>query len=353
MWSDIASLVRKGNRFLLTTHINPDGDGIGSELALYRYLRFEGKEIRILNANHTPKHYDFLDQEGAIEVFTGDENQLEAFDCDSIFILDISTVQRLGPLGDHVMSSKAKKICIDHHQSNNRFADVNVIDTGACATGELIYDLIMFMRGWLDCSIALPLYVSIMTDTGTYRFSNTNARTHEITAWLVTAGVNPRKVYERIYENNSPGHIRLLARILDTLQVTEDGRIAWISVKQDVFRETGSKPEDLEGMIDYLRMIGGVEICVLFLERAAGGTKVSLRSKGVFDVNRFAANYGGGGHHHASGLVVDAPPEEAAPVIVTGLDRSLQDIPPYDINTDIETCVEKDDGASGTQGTRS
>jgi len=319
MWSEVKTQLKRGTSFLITTHINPDGDGIGSEIALYRFIRSLGKSVRIMNVNHTPRHYRFLDEEGIIEVFDTDNPRDDAFDCDVIFILDISTSERLGPLGDRVLDARAKKVCIDHHQSNDRFADVNVIDTGTCATGELIYNLIMSIRGWLDEALALPLYVSVMTDTGTFRFSNTNDRTHLIASHLVSAGVNPRKVYEQIYENNSVGQVRLFSRILDTLEITGEGKVAWIKVRRSVFDDTGSVPEELEGMIDYLRTIGGTEVCMLFLEREQGGTKVSFRSKGDFDVNRFASQYGGGGHQHAAGMVLEGNLDESAERVVEQL----------------------------------
>jgi phosphoesterase RecJ-like protein len=323
MWREAKALVKKCNTFLIATHINPDGDGIGSEVALARFLRSEGKSVRILNMNRTPEHYAFLDEEDTIEVFSPESPQLDAFACDVIFVLDISTSKRLGPLGTHVMSSSAVKICIDHHKSNDGFADLNVIDTGVSATGELIYDFLMATKGWLDLDLAIPLYVAIMTDTGMFRFSNTNARTHEITAHLLDIGVDPRKIHEQIYENNSVSQVRLLSRILDTLQITPDGRIAWVKVRRRIFEETAGQPEDLEGMIDHLRMIGGVEVCLLFLEREAGGTKVSLRSKNELDVNQYASRFGGGGHHHAAGMVLESGIDESAERVVGEITLAL------------------------------
>jgi len=319
MWSDIANIINRGNSFLITTHFNPDGDAVGSELALHRFLRFLGKESRIINGNPTPERYSFLDPDGEIESYSAENHQSGAFSCDAIFVLDISTLERLGPLGELVQSSRAKKICIDHHISNGRIADVNVIETGVSATGELIYDLIMSMRGWLDEKLALPLYVSILTDTGGFRFSNTNDRTHIITSHLLSVGVDPRYVHEKIYENNSAGQVRLLSRLLESFRITDDGRIAWVRVSRDVFADTGSTPDELEGMIDHLRAIEGVEICLLFLEREIGGTKVSLRSKSVFDVNLFASKFGGGGHKHAAGMVIESDLEESVERVIAEL----------------------------------
>ncbi|MFQ6104799.1 MAG: bifunctional oligoribonuclease/PAP phosphatase NrnA [Candidatus Glassbacteria bacterium] len=347
MWGEVASLIKKGKKFLITTHLNPDGDAIGSELALHAFLSSMGKEVRVINVNPTPPHYRFLDTNDVIEVFAAGTSKSDCFDCDIIFVLDISTSKRLGPLGNIVLSSPARKICIDHHQSNDRFADVNVISTGVCATGELIYDLIMFMRGWLDSDVALPLYVSVMTDTGTFRFSNTNDRTHLIASHLVNSGVNPRDVYEQIYENNSVGQVRLLSKILGTLEVTEDGRIAWIKVSRSMFEDTGSNPEDLEGMIDYLRMIGGVEVCLLFLEREMGGTKVSFRSKGDFDVNLFASRYGGGGHQHASGMVLEDDLDKSASRVIEDLMQSMNPDSHGETGVGAGTLGDGNDGSSG------
>jgi phosphoesterase RecJ-like protein len=320
MWNEIAAIIKRGKKFLITTHVNPDGDAIGSELALHAFLRILGKESRIINGNLTPDRYSFLDTEGDIEVYSEEEHSAKDFDCDAIFVLDISNLARLGALGGLVQSSRTRKVCIDHHISNDRFADVNVIQPAASATGELIYDLIMSMRGWLDGRIALFLYVSILTDTGGFRFSNTSGRTHIITSHLLSAGVDPRMVYEKIYENNSAGQVRLLARLLDSLRITDDGRVAWVRVSRSDFGDTGSSPDELDGMIDHLRAIEGVEVCLLFLEREVRGTKVSLRSKNDFDVNLFASRFGGGGHKNAAGMIIEKDLDDSIDMIVSELE---------------------------------
>ncbi|HSE39297.1 MAG TPA: bifunctional oligoribonuclease/PAP phosphatase NrnA [Acidobacteriota bacterium] len=301
----------KGNdRFIITTHVNPDGDGIGSELGLLRFLRSLGKEARVVNSTFTPRKYQFLERPS--EIFLYDPHDHSFFDsAQVIFILDISKWERLGPMHHVVQNHPALKICIDHHPLCGDFADVNWICQEACASGELVLQLIAEMQRSLTREIAEPIYASILTDTGAFRFPNTNSRTHAAASLLLETGINPAQIYEQIYERCSPARVKLLGMVLSNLEYMHEGRLAWAVVTQEMLMKTGVEPEEVEGFVDIARGIKDVLASLLFLELPDGRVKVSLRSKGLVDVNSYASQFGGGGHQHASGIMMRGPVDEA------------------------------------------
>lgn len=302
--------VLSNNRFLITTHVNPDGDGIGSELGLLRFLQGLGKEATIVNSTCTPCKYQFLERRSEIHLYDP-RNCAALTQAEVIFILDISKWERLGPMNPAVRNHPALKICIDHHPLSGDFADVNWICQDACASGELVLRLITEMGGPLTAEIAEPLYASILTDTGAFRFPNTNARTHTAASLLLETGINPAQIYEQIYERCSPARVKLLGMALCNLEYLHSGRLAWTVITQDMLRKTGVEPEEIEGFVDIARGIQNVLASLLFLELPDGHVKVSLRSKGDVDVNAFASRFGGGGHQHASGIMLEGPADAA------------------------------------------
>jgi len=303
-WQQVNDSIKKGVRFTLTTHINPDGDGIGSEIALYYFLKNLSKEVKIINHTKTPDSFKFLETDPpVIERYSKKHNDWIQ-NSDVIFILDISTSERLGNLGSPVNKSKAIKICLDHHVSNNSFGDINIIDHDACATGELVYDLISKYNKAFTKEIAEALYISILTDTGSFRFSNSSPRSHIITAELLEMGVEPRAMYEKVYEMTPWEKVFLFQKALATLRKESNGKIAYMYITQKMLDETGAKREDIEGFVDYLNIIKNIEIAILFVEAPKEGVKISLRSKGQVNVNKLAGIFGGGGHYHAAGIMM-------------------------------------------------
>jgi phosphoesterase RecJ-like protein len=299
--------IHQHQRFVITTHINPDGDGIGSELGLARFLRDLGKSVAIINSSGTPRNYQFLDRAG--EIFVHDSNMTYQLfrDAEVIFIVDISKWERLGPMKQPVKDHTGLKICIDHHPLCGDFADINLVCTEACASGELVLKVVIAMNGQLTQQIAEPLYASILTDTGAFRFPNTTANTHASAALLLSAGIDSGLIYEQIYERCSPQRVKLLSRALGNLEYLHSGRLAWTMITQTMLRQTGVEIEEVEGFVDIARGIKNVEVSAIFLELADGRVKVSLRSKGDIDVNQYAIRFGGGGHRHASGILMAGP----------------------------------------------
>ena len=301
-WKEIKSFIDKGKTFVLTTHINPDGDAIGSEIGMYHFLKSLGKEVHVINSDIIPELYHFLDKDCEI-VQKYEPFHDEIFDrCDVIFVLDISTTERLGKLGERIVGSKAVKICIDHHASNNLKYDIAVIEQTASATGELIYYFLKEIEAEITEDIAQSLYVAIMTDTGSFRFSNSTSDAHYVTSELIKCGINNRIIYEYVYENNPPRKVHLFAKTLSTLDIVHNGMIASMELTQKMLKETKTTKEDAEGFVDYLNTIKGVKLSLLFYEVNVTTTKVSLRSKGEVDVDKLAGEFGGGGHIHSAGI---------------------------------------------------
>ena len=295
----------------LCTHITPDGDGIGAEICLYHYLIARGIKAKILNTEPLSDRYRFLDDDGCVEVFDEEKHAGFVRDADLIFALDNSAVNRLGSLEPSVRASRATTICIDHHNVVEPFWNVNIIDEDACATGELVYQIVRGLGGELTFEAARAAYVSMVTDTGNFRFSKTSPRCHEAAARLLGAGVRPQQVYEEVFERNSPALIRLGGVALAGLRLDEAGRLAWITLTRDQILACDAESEDTSEVANGLLSTRGVRVAVLFKELGDGSVKISLRSKGDLDVNGLAASFGGGGHTNASGAVVETGFEEA------------------------------------------
>ncbi len=326
-WSVVDEALTGMKNIVLTTHINPDGDGIGSELALYYHLTNKGKDVKIINTSKTPKIYRFLDPDGTLLKQYEERDEETVRNADLIFVLDISTIERLGTMSEAVEKSPAKKVCIDHHYTNNRRFDVHVVDEEACATAELIYEYVKRDNGKnIDFKIVEAIYIAILTDTGSFRFSNSSAASHRIAAELIELGIKPRKVYEQVYESDSWEKILLLGKMLDRLRSAGDNRIAWSSLTNDIMKTIGATQEDIEGFVEHLSVIDGVEITMLFLELSSGKIKVSIRSKGNHDINRIAEQFGGGGHRHASGILFsEGAMEEISKKVVDAGVRLLEE----------------------------
>jgi bifunctional oligoribonuclease and PAP phosphatase NrnA len=308
----VRDAIKTHHKFVVTTHVNADGDGIGSELGLSRFLVDLGKSVKVLNSTPTPRNYQFLAPNGEIRLFDSQNPMEHLSDAEVIFIVDISKWERLGPMTAVIKNHPAIKICIDHHPLNGNFADVDLVCEDACASGELVLSVIDCMNGNLTQAIAEPLYASILTDTGTFRFPNTNSKTHAAASRLLATNIRSSEIYEQIYERCSPARVKLLGLCLTDLQYLHQGRLAWMMITQAMMRQTGVEPEEVEGFVDIARGIRNVEASLLFLELPDGRVKVSLRSKGEIDVNRYAGRFGGGGHRHASGILMNGPIASAA-----------------------------------------
>ncbi|MCE5262038.1 MAG: bifunctional oligoribonuclease/PAP phosphatase NrnA [Deltaproteobacteria bacterium] len=299
MLRKISALIGEHHTFLITAHERLDGDALGSELAVYALLKGLGKEAVVYNQDRTPENYRFLPGSDRI---VHELPPLEAFE--AAFILDCSELARVGGEAGRI-AGIPNLINIDHHVSNEGFCEVRLTDPQASSTGELIFRLVRDMGLDISKEIATCLYAAILTDTGGFRYNNTRRGTLLAAADLVGAGAEPQWISENVYEADSPVRLRLLAAVLPTLALEEEGRVGSIVVTQQALADAGALSEHTEGFVDLPRTIRGVEISILYAELPEGRYKLSLRSKGKVNVERVARTFGGGGHPNASGCRVE------------------------------------------------
>ncbi|HKO16337.1 MAG TPA: bifunctional oligoribonuclease/PAP phosphatase NrnA [Gemmatimonadaceae bacterium] len=308
----IARLARElvpGRRVAISTHMNADGDGCGSEAALARLLAARGLVCRIVNPTPWPALFDFLLDDQLAEETSKGTAALKGIDL--LLVVDISDVKRLGALAETVRALRVPKLVIDHHfPSDDPAGALLLTDTRACATGELVYDLACALDLEITPAVARSLYAAILTDTGAFRYSNTSPRAHAIAAELLARGVDPEQMYQRIYASAPVGRIRLLAEVLGSLGVDESCGIAWLTMPAGALEQHGVRSEDLDGMVEHARSIAGTRLALFFRDLGHGKIKISFRSTGNVDVNRFARQFGGGGHAKASGALVPGTLEE-------------------------------------------
>jgi phosphoesterase RecJ-like protein len=312
MWSKVADLVDQHSRFVLTTHAHPDGDALGSELALAAFLRQLGKDVAIVNVDPVPEMLEFLDLQGSVRVFHPDRDHATLAEAEVIFVLDAAEGWfRLGRMGEAAQGSSAATVCVDHHPDDGTFVDIAIIDSSAGATAELIFELIDYMGGKLTHDMAQALYVAIVTDTGSFRFGKTSPRTHGIAARLLEAGVKPQQVYSHLYEQRPLGQLHLQSQLLAQLTLAYGGRLAWSKVTREMLQRYGVARRDITHLVDLGLSVAGVEVSLLFSETRNGRVQLNLRSKGQLAVNGLAQRLGGGGHPFAAGAQVDGPLDQA------------------------------------------
>jgi phosphoesterase RecJ-like protein len=295
--------LRPGARVVLSTHINADGDGCGSQVALARLLGQMGVQATIVNPTPWPEMFRFLLGDDVREASARGAAALR--EADVLVVLDISDVKRLGQLGDAARALTVPKLVIDHHiATDDPAGDIVVSDTTACATGELVFDLLCVQGLALTREIATGLYVAMLTDTGGFRFANTTPRCHAIAGQLLAAGIDPEEIYRRVYASVPVGKLQLLREALATLEVDAARGLSWISVPAGALERFGVRSEDLDGIVEHPRSIVGTRLALFFRDLGHGKVKVSFRSTGSVDVNAIAREFGGGGHAKASGALL-------------------------------------------------
>jgi bifunctional oligoribonuclease and PAP phosphatase NrnA len=311
----LATHLTAGRRIAISTHVNADGDGCGSESALARLLPQRGISATIVNPTPWPALFDFLLGDDVVDASAKGPKALAGIDV--LVVLDISDLKRLGILADAVRKLKVPRIVIDHHvPSDDPAGDILLTDTTACATGELVYDLARTLGLQITPAIARALYTAILTDTGSFRFSNTSPRSLTIAAEMLTHGVDPEEIYQRVYANAPLGRVRVLAEALATLEVDPAHGLAWLSLTPGAVERNDVKSEDLDGIVEHARSIVGTKMAIFFRDLGHGKVKVSFRSTGNVDVNRFARHFGGGGHAKAAGAMIAGSLEDVRASVV-------------------------------------
>ncbi|MFN4260091.1 MAG: DHH family phosphoesterase [Gemmataceae bacterium] len=321
-WQSFAELARRQRRFLLTTHIRPDGDGLGSMLALAEVLQRRAESVQMVVASSIPARYDFLDPHKRIDRFEPPADRWRS--CDTVIVLDTGTWNQLGDFGPFMASLPAAKVVIDHHPTQDDLDALRCVDTSAEATGRLVYEAIHALNEPLSAPAAQALFVAVAMDTGWFRFSNTKPATYELAAELTRAGANPESAYQWLFEQNTLPRLRLTGLVLERLQTTCQGQVAYTEVLRDDYAATQALPSDTEDLVNYTRALAGVEVGLFFMEQPRGGVKISLRSRSRVDVGKIAEQLGGGGHRLASGAILDTTLDEARRRVLDAVQAALE-----------------------------
>jgi phosphoesterase RecJ-like protein len=325
-WSPFVDWVHRHQRFVLTTHIRPDGDGLGSMLALADVLEAPplSKTVYMTVASVLPPRYHFLDPAQRIRRFEPPGDLYH--DADAAIILDTGTWNQLGDFGTLLHSLPIAKAVIDHHLTQDDLGALRMVDTTAEATGRLVYEAILALGGPIPASAAHCLFVAVAMDTGWFRHNNTTPATFTLAADLVRAGARATEAYECLFEHNTLGRLKLMGLVLSRLQIAHGGRTAYTEIHRDDYAATGATPQDSEDLINYTRSLAGVEVGLLFMEQPRGGVKISFRSRRV-DVARLAERFGGGGHRLASGAVLETSLDEARRRVLAAVGEALDPLP--------------------------
>lgn len=327
----VIACIKSNKNFLITTHINPEGDALGSELAFYRLLKKMGKRAIIINQDNLPPGYDFLPGINRVKKINqkffskGQKENLSAIKFDCFVILDCSDLKRCGEV--YKINTGNKPILnIDHHISNKKFGDINWIEPNASSCAQMIYKLYKKLRLALDRDTATLLYVGILIDTGSFRYSNTTSFTHKIVSALLEYNLDTSEIYKNLYGNIPFQDMKLLSRILPTIRRLAQGRIAWFQIKRGLLEDRKPSFDLTENILNFARAIKDVEVTVLFKENLGkkNEVRVNLRSQGKVDVNKIAQFFGGGGHKTASGATVKGNIDTVRKKVLNKIQQALK-----------------------------
>jgi phosphoesterase RecJ-like protein len=328
-YNRIIEILKSNNSFVITTHVNPDGDAIGSELALAYFLQKLGKKFWIINHSPTPENFVFLDEENLIQKY---DSKLDDYilNADVLLAVDFNSLGRARSMMQVLEKSKAYKVIIDHHRNPQNFVNEIFYDIDEPATGNIIYKLIKtYNPDLIDKKTADALYAAIMTDTGSFRFERITPELHLIVADLISRGANPSYIYNKIYNEMSIEKLKLLGEAITNINLEADGKIAFMILDRQLIEKYVKTEEefDVDGFVNYCLSLKSVKVGLLFFE-LKNGVKVSLRSKEKFPVNSLAEKFGGGGHLNAAGIRLDGMKlNEVLPKVIQ---QAIEDLKQYE-----------------------
>ena len=305
-YQKLNDLISISKCILLSTHVNPDGDGLGCEIAFYHYLKKRNIECRIINSSSTPKSLSFLESDPIIEIYN---NSMDEWidQCDLAISFDIGDYNRMMELGER-LKGRVPVVCFDHHpqEDESNYSHI-ILDIKSPATGYMAWKYFQknYPNKLLSKNIATPLYVALITDTGSFKYECTSSDTHLMAAHLIESGVDNYEIHKKIYENKPKARVRILGKAINSLQYTLDNKVAWVEITEEILKECNASFDDTEGLGDFIRSIKGVEVSVVLTEREENKIKITFRSNGYFIVNTIAKKFGGGGHKFASGALTD------------------------------------------------
>ncbi|MGY8750454.1 MAG: DHH family phosphoesterase [Fidelibacterota bacterium] len=317
-WKSLHNTINSSARILLSTHENPDGDGLGSATAVYHYLTKIGKDCRLIIISDLPKEYQFLNLDNIIETYDSNLHDDWISQADLAIIFDVGDFNRLRQVGEKISANSIKAINFDHHPDlkDKRFSD-NYIQITAAATGEMVYDFLKSVNVNLTLAMANGIYTAVMTDTGSFCYSNTNQKCHQIAIECLDVGVNTSQIYQTVYENRTAGQVKLLAGIINNLNFSDNHELAWFSISQKMMKNANAINKDIDGFSDFVRSIQGVEVALMVFENTNGTCRINFRSKGKYIINTIAKSLGGGGHKFAAGAMKNGNLEDVLNDVLT------------------------------------
>ncbi len=322
-WQPLREIIDQNQRFVLSSHVRPDADALGSELGMAMLLEGLGKSVRIVNPSAIPDNLLFLDPTQRVMKIGKDISPKEVLDTDVHVILDTSAWVQLVDVGKVLKKTEAKRVVIDHHMSSDDLGAVVFKDTQAEATGAMIVRLAEALDLPLTPEMVLPLFCAIATDTGWFRFSSTTGETMRILGRLIDLGAKPHLIYEQLYERNSLARVQLTARVLAGIHLDCEGRLAYLTVKQSDFTATKAKPVDTEDLVNEALKIEGTQAAFIAIEQENQTVKVSFRSRTNLNVAQVAEQFGGGGHKQAAGAVLPGSLNKAVKLILAAMNTAL------------------------------
>lgn len=310
-WPRFVELVRGHRRFLLTSHVRPDCDALGSELALAAILEQIGKDVLVVNPFAVPPSFQFLDPQRTLKQL-GTDVSAEQLDCyEVLIVLDTTAWAQLGAMGEVIRTTKAKKAVIDHHLSQDDLGAELFKDPAAEATGRLVIEAADQLGAAISPEIAQAAFAALTTDTGWFRFASTTSQTLQLAARLVDAGAVPARLYQQLYEEETLARLQLVGRTMARTHTELEGRLIYTWIERADFEATGAMASDSEDIINMTLSVSGTEVALILVEQEMGGFKISFRSRGDLDCSRVAEQFGGGGHQAAAGAFLDEPLEAA------------------------------------------
>jgi len=323
-WPRLVELIGRSRRFLLTTHIRPDCDAIGSTMAMAAVLDRLGKEVILVGAFEIPPSQRFLDPEGRFQRLGVQVSKEAADSVDLLMVLDTSAWAQLGAMADVIRATKTPKAILDHHLSADDLGAEVFRDTRAEATGRLVAEAADRLGVAITPEMAAALFTALATDTGWFRFASTTPDTYRLAARLTEAGAEPDKLYGQLYEQDTLARLQLIGRAMARTRTELAGRLIYTSIRMEDFHSTGAAPSDSEDVINLTLAVAGTEVAVILVEQQSGGFKVSLRSRCHVDCSRLAETFGGGGHKNAAGAFLADPLEVAQAAVLDAVRAAMQ-----------------------------
>ena len=321
-WASLLDLVRSRERFVLTSHVRPDCDALGSELGLAGILEALGKDVRIVNAQATPPNLRWIDPERRIESLAEQVRPADLADRDLFVVLDTSALAQLGAMGDVAKSMRDRVLVIDHHVSEDDLSVMWFKDTSAEATARIVYEIGLRLRVPLTERIDTPIYAGLSTDTGGFRFPSVSGESFRVAARLVDAGASPPAIYRELFEQDTLARLHLVGRTIAGAKTSYDGAVIYSTVRQSDIKEVGALSSDTEDLVNLTLTVKGTELAAILIEQPDKRIKVSFRSRGPVDCSALAGRFGGGGHKAAAGSIIDGPFDSAYERVVAAVDEA-------------------------------